>query len=310
MPPVFGSLKIKDLLQRAKRGKEEDERKRYGLDHQQGDRHYRAWVGEPAWYDLIGALQVSLLLAAGLREKHLLCDVGCGSLRAGRMLIPYLRPGHYHGIEPERWLVEEGIKKELGRDILKAKRPKFRYASDFPLETFEVEFDFVVAQSVFSHTYPDLLRLGLDKIAGSLAPKGMLLATWREGAFDEQGSGWIRKGIRAYTWEEMEGFISESGLRARRLSWPHPRQDWFVACRPGRRREAKIERLAQELRSPRPGWGTKGRSRREQAKRAEAEGRATERLHGESSELDEPIEGNGSGNSTTGNEFEDIERRT
>src|SRR3712207_7692900 len=41
-----------------------------------GDRHYRAWVGPPEEYDLIGALQTTLLLAAGLKEKHRLCDVG------------------------------------------------------------------------------------------------------------------------------------------------------------------------------------------------------------------------------------------
>lgn len=78
----------------------------YGLDLKTGDRHYRAWVGPPEEYDLIGALQTSLLLAAGLEEKHRLCDVGCGSLRAGRMLIPYLRTGNYFGVEPEQWLVK------------------------------------------------------------------------------------------------------------------------------------------------------------------------------------------------------------
>ena len=83
----------------------------YGEGLQMGDRHYRAWVGPPADYDRIAALQVSLLLCVGLRETHFFLDVGCGSLRGGRMLIPYLRPGRYFGIEPERWLVEEGIER-------------------------------------------------------------------------------------------------------------------------------------------------------------------------------------------------------
>ena len=229
-----------------------EERERYGLDLRSGDRHYRAWVGPPDEYDRIAALQVSLLLAAGLRETHHLCDVGCGSLRAGRMLIPYLRAGRYFGIEPEEWLVQEGIAKELGRDILELKEPKFRYVSDFSLEGFGVEFDFVVAQSVFSHTYPDLLRLGLGKIAGALAPEGKLFATWQRGQSNREGSGWIRKGARAYTWVEMQEFLGESGLVSRRLRWPHPRQMWFVASRP--EHEAAIEELSQAIRSPRPGW--------------------------------------------------------
>jgi len=235
------------------RSRTEGERERYGLDLNSGDKHYRAWVGPPEEYDEIAALQVTLLLAAGLRETHKLCDVGCGSLRAGRMLIPYLRPGNYHGIEPEQWLVEEGIENELGRGILEAKRPEFRFASDFPLEDFGVSFDFVVAQSVFSHTHPDLLRLGLSKIAAALADDGKLLATWNEGHSATEGSGWIHKGVRPYTWEELRVHAAESGLAAIRLKWPHPRQSWFVAARS----EETINGLAAGLRTPRPGWGRK-----------------------------------------------------
>jgi len=239
-----------------------EERESYGLDLRTGDRHYRAWVGPPEDYDLIAALQVSLLLAAGLRETHHLADVGCGSLRAGRMLIPYLRPGRYHGVEPEKWLVEEGISKELGHDILEIKRPSFRFVSDFSLEAFGVQFDFAIAQSVFSHTYPDLLLKGLGNIANSLAPEGKLLATWHEGKSEEQGSGWIRKGVRPYTWEEIESFARRSDLSAKRLDWPHPRQSWFVACKAGSGAEETIGKLSRKLRSPRPGWGEGRKVRR------------------------------------------------
>lgn len=170
------------------------------------------------------------------------------------MLIPYLRPGHYYGVEPERWLVEEGIEHELGPGILKVKRPSFRFVSDFSLDGFGTNFHFVVAQSVFSHTHPDLLRLGLGKIASSLAPGGKLLATWQRGRSDAQGgSGWIRKGVRPYTWKEMEGFLRESGLVSRRLNWPHPRQSWFVAANP--ESEEEVEKLARNIRPPHDGWG-------------------------------------------------------
>lgn len=67
-----------------------------------GDRHYRAFVGPLDRYDLLGAGQMALLYLLGLREHHRVLDFGCGSLRLGRLLIPYLRPGRYFGIEPER----------------------------------------------------------------------------------------------------------------------------------------------------------------------------------------------------------------
>lgn len=60
---------------------------------------YRSYVGPADQYDLIGAAQFALLYALGLREYHRLLDIGCGSLRAGRMLISYLNSGGYTGVE-------------------------------------------------------------------------------------------------------------------------------------------------------------------------------------------------------------------
>ncbi len=104
---------------------------RDGVDLRPGDAHYRAYVGPPADYDLIAGLQFSLLFAAGLREQHRLLDLGCGSLRSGRLLIPYLALGRYYGIEPDKRLVKEGIRNEVGRDLIAIKAPHFAYVDDF-----------------------------------------------------------------------------------------------------------------------------------------------------------------------------------
>jgi len=201
----------------------------YGEDLRPGDQHYRAYVGPPTQYDVIGGIQVSLLLAAGLRDTHYLADVGCGSLRAGRMLIPYLRPGRYFGIEPNGWLVEEGIRRELGESILEVKRPTFSDAADFSLGSFGVEFDFVVAQSVFSHTHPDLALLGFRGIADALAPDGVLLATFVMGETEEEGEGWVYPECVNYPWDDVKALLSEAGLAGFRVDWMHPRQKWFAA---------------------------------------------------------------------------------
>lgn len=220
----------------------------YGRGLRAGDHHYRAYVGPPKDYDLISTIQTTLLLAAGLRETHRLVDVGCGSLRAGRLFIPYLRPGHYFGVEPNRWLVEEGIKHELGDDIVRVKRPTFRFVEDFSLSAFGVAFDFAVAQSVFSHTYPDLALAGLRGIAAALAPQGKLFATFVEGESSTEGSGWRYPQNVPYTWEKMQGLVEESGLVTRRVDWMHPRQSWFVAAPPSA--EGEIDDLSRRLRPP------------------------------------------------------------
>ena len=117
-----------------------------GLGLNPGDAHYRAYVGPPEDYDLVSAMTFNLLTTLGLRQHHKLLDVGCGSLRAGRLFIPYLNAGNYTGIEPNRWLVEEGIKREIGADLVLIKQPAFFY-SDSPaaLDGGGGKFDFAVA---------------------------------------------------------------------------------------------------------------------------------------------------------------------
>jgi len=225
-----------------------DERERYGLDVPSWGGHHRAYVGPPAYYDLIAALATGLLFACGLRETHRLLDVGCGSLRVGRLLISYLRPRHYFGIEPERAYVEAGIREETGHDLVEMKRPEFRYVSDFSADGFGVPFDYVLAQSIFSHTYPDLAAVGFSGIARALAPGGVLLATFFEGELQERASGWLYPEVVPYEWAEVRRMARDAGLVARRVRWPHPLQSWFVAGLPSARE--KVAALAHGLRPP------------------------------------------------------------
>src|SRR5947209_17329648 len=123
---------------------------RLGIGLTPGDSHYRAYVGPPQDYDLIAAMTFNLLTTAGLRQHHKLIDVGCGSLRAGRLFIPYLNSGNYIGVEPNEWLVNEAIKHEIGEDLIRIKAPSFIFKSTLSA-TDPVQADYAVAQSIFSH---------------------------------------------------------------------------------------------------------------------------------------------------------------
>ena len=59
---------------------------------------HREYVGKPEAFDLLGGRHFVLLYLLGLREHHCVLDVGCGSLRSGRLLIQYLAPGRYYGL--------------------------------------------------------------------------------------------------------------------------------------------------------------------------------------------------------------------
>src|ERR1700733_7755663 len=124
---------------------------------------HRKFVGPPEKYDLATAGQFSLLTALGLREDHTLLDIGCGSLRGGRLFIPYLAPEKYFGIEPEQWLIDQGIAAEVGRDLADIKKPAFSNDSNFTLSTFGRTFDFMLAQSIFSHATQKQIRQCLSE---------------------------------------------------------------------------------------------------------------------------------------------------
>lgn len=197
-----------------------------------GERDVRAFVGPPDQYDIVGANQFVLLVMLGLREHHHVLDIGCGSLRLGRLLLPYLRAGRYCGIEPERWLVEEGIESELGDDFVARKQPEFRYADDFSLQGFERRFDYLVAQSIFSHAAPEQIDACFRAVADVLHPDGRFVATFVLGDHDHRGSSWVYPECVTYTPERVERFATDAGLRALRLSYPHPgQQTWYLFSR-------------------------------------------------------------------------------
>lgn len=221
-----------------------------------GSRHYRAFVGPPARYDLVGALQFSLLTALGLREQHFLLDIGCGSLRAGRLFIPYLLPGRYFGIEPEAWLLDEGIKHELGDDVIAIKRPTFSTTPRFDLSAFEQEFDFLLAQSIFSHASPAQIQRCLSEARRVMHSESLFAATFVPGTDDYRGEDWLYPGCVTYNSGYMAATARQAGLESLEIDWPHPSQRWILFHPPDRQSNlpdlptaAKIKTLQDELRA-------------------------------------------------------------
>jgi hypothetical protein len=203
-----------------------------GLELLPGAQHYRAYVGWPQEYDLVAATTFNLLTTIGLRQHHTLVDIGCGSLRVGRLLIPYLNAEKYIGVEPNEWLVTEGIDREVGADLVRIKRPRFYYSSSPAVLANVSGIDFALAQAVFSHCGRDLIQGWLAGIAPTLAATGGLLATFRLGEEDFSGSGWSYPDAVYYTPATMQALASEAGLRFELLDWSDPIRSWALFAKP------------------------------------------------------------------------------
>ena len=238
---------------------------RIDADLQPGDHDYRAYVGPPDQYDLMGASQFMLMVSLGLRAAHRVLDFGCGSLRVGRLLIPYLDRGNYTGIEPNSWLIEEGLAHHLGAGVVRVKWPQFCTANDFRADRAGSGFDFILAQSILSHTAADLLPVVLTGFERAVGDDGLVLAT----VIHDFGlhrsalaaSGWIYPQCVAFTAEQFQDAAQVAGLSSRALPWFHPRQSWYALARdPGRLPPPEADAHLSGTIVGQPGWsaGTPG----------------------------------------------------
>ena len=194
-------------------------------------KNYRSAVGPEDKYDIIGALQFRIMVDEGLRDHHYLCDIGCGSLRGGRLFIPYLLPGHYCGIEPEKRLVWEGIDKELGRSIIDVKHPTFHYSDNFDLHIFGCKFHYILAQSIFSHAAPGMIKRCLASVRSVLRPNGTFIATYFKGSTSYTGTTWAQAPDARYTSQWLKNTCLSAGLTLQELKYSHPSHQTWVRIR-------------------------------------------------------------------------------
>ncbi len=193
-----------------------------------GDHHYMAYVGRPTLYDFTGASQFRLLCTLGLRANHRLLDFGCGSLCAGRLFIAYLDEGCYYGVEPNKWLIEDAIKNQVGQDLIRIKKPSFNYNHSFTVSKFSTQFDFILARGIFNHTGSDLVNICLRNFTESLKDDGIIAANFYEGNSDFEGNRWVYPGHVTFRRSTIKQFAKNAGLVTTKIPWYAPWQTWYI----------------------------------------------------------------------------------
>jgi SAM-dependent methyltransferase len=195
--------------------------------------HYTSYVGPPDEYDLMGAMQFRLLATLGLREFHSVLDFGCGSLRLGRLLIPFLEPGKYVGLEPNTWLVKDAIRNELGKDAVSLKKPRFFDHDDFDASRCGGPFDFAIAQSIFSHSGLDVMEKALGTMREVMTPSGLILFNAHVPSVERPaftGSGWVYPRVVSHDPADVTNLLDRLGLHGRQLGWFHRSLQWYIAA--------------------------------------------------------------------------------
>ena len=103
-------------------------------------------VGEGDYHH-VGALELAILVDAGLARHHRLLDFGCGSGRLATHAIPFLETGAYIGIDIS--LTQIAIAREVHTALTSQQHVEFRHQGD---ERFGGQpVDLIAAFSVFTH---------------------------------------------------------------------------------------------------------------------------------------------------------------
>jgi SAM-dependent methyltransferase len=204
--------------------------------------HYKRHVGPPEMYETLGRHQFELLKACGLQPSHSLLDVGCGSLRAGQFFIRYLDRGNYAGIEPNRKILDQGIRRNLSGSTIEQKNPAFSHNEEMRLSVFNRKFDFLLAHSILTHAAQHQIERCFSEARHAMNTTSLFLANYNKGTVDYGGAKWIYPGEHSdgefhgavtYTFPRIYSLARGAGFQCTELDVVHPTgSSWILLCEP------------------------------------------------------------------------------
>lgn len=202
--------------------------KYFGRPHK---KFYAAWMNYHAksnpkatvggMWEEIGKLQFGFLLENGLSPDHQLLDLGCGCLRGGIHFISYLKAGNYFGMDISEEILKAG-KKILRENHLEDKHPILIHNTDLSFEELQgKQFDFIIAQSVFTHIPLSDIEECFQNVKKILKNNGVFFATF----FESSTIKTSKTGLTFhYPFRILREVANKYGLKIEKLeNFKHPR---------------------------------------------------------------------------------------
>lgn len=198
-------------------------------------------------WDEVGALQLDFLISRGLEPNHYLLDLGCGSGRLAVKAVPYLNPDRYHGIDISPSLIRAAAQEldAMGMGYgQKINRRTFHVAADFRPSIEMPKFDFVIAQSLFTHLPIGEWGAALDAIEKHLLPGAKFYATFFTAPYNTPALQHDPGGVITYADKDPFHFPPQSiieqatyrGWKAEFIGeWNHPRDQQMFEFSPPQR---------------------------------------------------------------------------
>jgi len=187
--------------------------------------------GPPELFERAGRESLIVLLEHGLIAGSTVLDIGCGVLRGGRWIIPLLEPEHYCGIEPQREMVDRGLREFVPDDVVHIKKPRFDFNDRFDFSVFGTRFTHFLARSVWTHASKQQIETMLDGVREYGTEDAVVLASFLEpsrltsaprivrSVLWRLGSGPLRPDFTGSEWVGRSDRSDRPGMVAHSFSW-------------------------------------------------------------------------------------------
>jgi|TARA_B100001094_G_scaffold333063_1_gene408263 SAM-dependent methyltransferase len=185
---------------------------------------------------LMGKEHFNYLKYHGLKPDHVFFDVGCGALRTGQHIIPYLDSDNYFGLDRMPELIEYGLNEVLTPEIVFERNPKFSVNNIFNCTFVDKPVNFAWCQSLMSHLGIADIKQCLRNVKETLAPNGRIYFTYfqLEGLDEELANNQTThsKEDLFYSEQHMNKIVASCGLTPL-FNGPvgHPRGQWMYICK-------------------------------------------------------------------------------
>jgi SAM-dependent methyltransferase len=171
-------------------------------------------IGSHLEWDIHGDWQRDFLIEQGLRPEHRFLEIGCGTGRLARKLVPYLDHDRYGGVEISDKARGHAFGLAFTEHWLK-KSPVF-YATVHHVAT-EVKQDFLWAFSVFIHLPEFVMRDVFAECAKRMGPSSRFYFSYVPEKIDTRtGLKQFRHSLATY-----QAACASAGLSFTDVPWPH-----------------------------------------------------------------------------------------
>jgi ABC-2 type transport system ATP-binding protein len=208
-------------------GLPEEERVKLG----RGTGWHRLFVGGETW-DEAGTRHLSFLREQGLKPSDHLLDLGCGCLRTGVHLIPYLEEGHYVGVDHEAAMLEAGLKIEAPLAGIDPSRGHYYVSRVTDLSRVDGQFDVIFANGLLQDLPLEAVARMFAAAIPKLTPQGRFYVAYFEAPgpvtlepIERPGPAYstFEGPLRHFDFETLRRLAEACGARAERLGeWGDP----------------------------------------------------------------------------------------